>query len=139
MSVAINYWAILVSVIISVVLGFLWYGPFFGKKWMAYMGMTMPAEKPPFKTMLKPIILSLVGAIFMSVLTAIAIGMAKLSGPTTIWCGLLVAASNWLGFVVPPHFNSVGWEGKPWGLFFINVGYWLAYLVIIGAIIYSWA
>ncbi|HLD39833.1 MAG TPA: DUF1761 family protein, partial [Candidatus Nanoarchaeia archaeon] len=33
-----NYLAVLVAAIAAYVVGFLWYGPVFGKKWMALMG-----------------------------------------------------------------------------------------------------
>ncbi len=38
--VDINYGAVLVAAIIEIVLGFLWYGPFFGKMWMKSIGVT---------------------------------------------------------------------------------------------------
>lgn len=37
----INHLAVLVSVIMLFVLGFLWYGPIFGEKWMGLVGLDM--------------------------------------------------------------------------------------------------
>ncbi len=37
---SINWIAVVVGVIVSNVLGFLWYGPLFGKRWMAMIGKT---------------------------------------------------------------------------------------------------
>lgn len=39
--VPVNYLAILVAAVLSMVLGFLWYGPLFGKEWTKLMGVTL--------------------------------------------------------------------------------------------------
>jgi hypothetical protein len=128
MSIVINWWAIVASIVASVVLGFIWYGPLFGKQWMALSGIAMPAERPPFSKMVKPITLSLVGTLFASyVLSAGVVGGAL--------GGMLAGFFAWIGFVVPVNLNFVAWEGKPWTLFAIHAGYWLVLLVAVGAII----
>ena len=38
-TVSVNYLAILVCVVIAMPLGFLWFGPLFGKAWARHMGM----------------------------------------------------------------------------------------------------
>ena len=40
----------------------------------------------------------------------------------------------WIGFYVPLYFGSVGWENKSWSLFFVNTGYYLVTLQVVGAI-----
>ena len=40
MEVSINYLAVLVSAVSAMVLGFLWFGPLFGKEWSKAMGWT---------------------------------------------------------------------------------------------------
>lgn len=133
MQVDVNWLAVLVNMVLSIVLGFIWYGPLFGKKWAALSGIPMPAEKPPFKTMIKPIIFSLVGALFMSYVLSMGIAAA---GAVT---GMVAGFFGWIGFIVPVYLNSSGWEGKPWTLFAINAGYWLVYLFAAGAILGAWA
>ena len=127
MEVAINWWAIIVSMIVSIVLGFVWYGPLFGKIWMKHSGITMPKDKPGMSDMAKPIILSLVGALLASYMLAVIGG------------GWIMAFWLWLGFVVPVYLNFKGWEGKSWQFVAVNAGYWLAYLLIVGCILASWA
>src|SRR2546429_5127684 len=57
----VNYWAILVAVAATMVLGFLWYGPILGKAWMKEMGI--PAgSKPDPKVMRRGLILMLIGS-----------------------------------------------------------------------------
>src|SRR3979411_3551552 len=59
--IRLNYWAILVAVAATMVLGFLWYGPIFGKAWMKEMGI--PAgSKPDPKVMRRGLILMLIGS-----------------------------------------------------------------------------
>lgn len=40
MDISINYLSVLVAAIASIIIGFLWYGPIFGKPWMKLMGFT---------------------------------------------------------------------------------------------------
>ncbi len=127
----INFWAIIISMVLSVVLGFLWYGPLFGKQWMTLSGIKMPDQKPGMDAMIKPIILSLIGAFLMSFVLSFSITFGNsYVGITGIAGGLTCAFFNWLGFVVPTYLNFTGWEGKSWTLFFINTGYWLVFLLL---------
>ena len=52
--------------------------------------------------------------------------------------GLSTGFWNWLGFVAPVTMGAVLWEGKPWGLWFLNAGYQLVNLLVMGVIIASW-
>lgn len=135
MGIYINLWVLLFSIIFSVILGFIWYGPLFGKKWMELNGMKMPDPKPSFKTMLKPMGFSFFGAFCMSFVLAriILIGNAYL-GTSGISSGLATACMVWIGFIVPAHISASNWEGKSWKLFWINTGYWLVYLFVVGGL-----
>lgn len=139
MSVPINYGALVVSALVSVFLGFMWYGPLFGKKWMALAGIAMPAEKPSFAMMLRPMLISVVGSLFMAyaLVNSMTFGNAYL-GMSGVSAALMAAFWNWLGFIVPPALNTIAWEGKSWTLFWINTGYFLVYLAIIGSILAAW-
>lgn len=121
---------------LSVILGFIWYGPLFGKTWMKLSGMMMPDEKPGFATMIKPMILSFIGAILMSFVLASSIAFHDaFYGTSGIGSALSIAVLMWLGFIVPVYLNFSGWEGKPGKLFWINAGYWLVYLLLVAALI----
>ncbi|MDO8488446.1 MAG: DUF1761 family protein [bacterium] len=39
--VPVNYLAILAAAVLSMVLGFLWFGPLFGQTWMKLMGLAL--------------------------------------------------------------------------------------------------
>ncbi|MBP7741552.1 MAG: DUF1761 domain-containing protein [Candidatus Pacebacteria bacterium] len=131
-----NLWITAVSMILSVVLGFLWYGPLFGKQWMELSGIKMPEGKPSLRVMIKPIVLSLVGSFVLvfglASVTAFHNAYWHVTGYAT---GLSFAVFLWLAFIVPPYLNFTGWEGKPWKLFFINSGYWLVYLLLVSVLL----
>lgn len=132
----VNIWPILISMILSVVLGFIWYGPLFGKKWMTLSNIPMPDPKPSASMMVKPMIISFIGAIFMSYVLTYLIsfhnGFYQTSGYMS---AILTGVFVWIGLIVPVYLNFLGWEGRPKTLFFINSGYWLVFIVISSAII----
>ncbi len=120
----------------SVLLGFIWYGPLFGKKWMALSNIHMPEEKPSFSVMIKPIILSFIGSALMTFTLASSIVFHDAFYQTAgLVSALGMAFLLWLGFIVPVYFNFAGWEGKSWTLFFINTGYWFVFLALSATVI----
>src|SRR5262245_56882131 len=44
--IPVNYWAVLVAALFTIVLGFLWYGPLLGKPWMRFAAVTAQTMKP---------------------------------------------------------------------------------------------
>ena len=102
------------------ILGWLWYGPLFGKKWMAGMKIDPKKMKAAGKSAGK----SYAGMIVSSLLTFFVLSKLLSSfAVATLHSTLLFAFWVWLGFVVPIQFGSVLWEGKPSSVFFINVAY----------------
>lgn len=133
----INYLAILVSGIVSMFLGWSWYGPLFGKQWMALSGITMPPVITPEikKGMTRGYIGTLVGA----VITAFVLSNVLIAfGATTAGEALRIAFIAWLGFFVPTGMGMVLWEGKPWKLYFIHIGYSLVSLGLMSLILALW-
>jgi hypothetical protein len=135
MEVALNWWAIIGTMVASVVLGFLWYGPLFGKAWMRETGIKMP-EDGQRPSMAKPVIISLIGAFFLAYALnhGLVFGNAYLNMSGAV-SGLMGAFWYWLGFVVPVMLSFVAWEGKSWKLFCIQAGYWLALILVSGLLI----
>ena len=138
--VPINYLAVLASAVVMMVLGGLWYGPLFGKQWSALMGWSAEEMKAKMaKGMAKSYVLMALGALLMSFILAHAIIFAdaylNMSG---VSAGLEVGFMNWLGFVVPVSLGTVLWDGKPWKLWVINAGYYLAGLLLIGVLLALW-
>ena len=66
-AVPINYWAVIVATIASMVTGYLWYGPIFGKQWIKEMGWTAEAmEAAKKKGMTKQYCLMALGSLIMA-------------------------------------------------------------------------
>jgi hypothetical protein len=138
MSVEINYLAVALSAVSNIIIGFLWYGPLFGKAWADMMGFkfnTPEDQKMMQKKAIPGYIASFVGALIMAYTLAhyIAMGMSFF-GTTALAAGFQSAFWGWLGLIVPVTVGIVFWESKPWKLWFINASYWLVSLLAMGAI-----
>jgi hypothetical protein len=140
MGVPINYYAVLVVAIVNMILGFVWYGPLFGKTWASMMGyneQTMSEAKA--KGMTKTYAIMAIGALVMSYVLAHAVVFAiAYTNITGVKGGLMGGFWNWLGFVAPVTLGTVLWDGKPWKLWAINAGYYLVVLLIGGMILATW-
>ncbi|HZS42705.1 MAG TPA: DUF1761 domain-containing protein [Candidatus Paceibacterota bacterium] len=136
----INYLAVLVCGIAAMILGYLWYGPFFGKTWMREMGVSVETMSPEqTKGMGKRYFLMFIGALVMAWVLAHSIITAALyTGLTGVGLGLLIGFMSWLGFVAPVTLGSVLWENKSWKLWWINNSYYIVDLVIMGIILALW-
>ncbi|HLD40497.1 MAG TPA: DUF1761 domain-containing protein [Candidatus Nanoarchaeia archaeon] len=135
----VNYIAIMVAAVAAHVLGFLWYGPLFGKKWASMMKFTEKnKEKAKGKGMAKLYVLSFIGSLVTAFVLSLFIGPAfdVVSGMIN---GAIVAALIWIGFMATKALGGVLWEEKSWKLYFLNVSYDLVSLVAMGVIIGAWA
>lgn len=141
MDISVNYLAILAAGIISIITGSLWYGPLFGEYWMKTMKFKKPAkmDDEAKMAMMKSYGITTVASLVMAyVLSHIITFSSAYMGVSGVSAGLSSAFWMWLGFIVPTSLNSVLWEGKPLKLWFINVGYHLVTLLIIGPVIAVW-
>ncbi len=139
-AVPVNYLAVLVAAVASMIIGSLWYGPLFGKPWMALIGMTpekIAAAKGKGMTM--SYALMFVGSLVMSFVLAHSLIFASAYTNTTgAIAGMMVGFWSWLGFVAPVTLGSVLWENKSWNLWLLNNGYYIVTLVVIGIILALW-
>lgn len=133
----INYWAVIVSAVVSIIIGSLWYGPLFGKAFMKAMGMNEWSEEKKArmkKSMTMSYVLQAVASLVMFyVLARFMIGMDQMS----VQGGLTTALWVWIGFVLPIQLGDAVWGGK-WILFRINSGNMLVTLLVVGAILGAW-
>lgn len=139
--VPINYWAVIVSAILAIGLGYLWYGPLFGRQWVAMMGWSHDDIEQKLRRGVGPqYLLQAVSALVMAFALAHSIIFAgSFLHQSGLFAGLEAAMWSWLGFVVPVSLGSVLWDGKPWKLWMLNVGYYLVMLLMMGAILGYWA
>ena len=129
----INYLAVFVAALSAFIIGSLWYGPLFGRKWMYYQGFSEEDLKKGSMSM--PVILAV--NYIATVLAAFAIAMFLGPGSNAsfgIFAGFMIAVF-WIG---TSRLNDVLYENKPWGLFFINAGYYVVVYILMGAILGAW-
>jgi hypothetical protein len=140
MTPVINYAAVIVAMLSSIVLGFAWYGPLFGKPWMAIMGFSKDSmDKAKAKGMTKNYLIMMVGSFLTAYVLAHALEFASVYTKTYgISAGLMAAFWNWLGFIAPVQVGDQLWGGKPWKLFLITGGYSLVSMCIMGVILAVW-
>lgn len=129
--------AVLLATLVAIILGFLWYGPLFGKAWMATMGITpeqvaeVKAKGMPKTTYPLMILSSLVMAF---VLGHVYLFGSTFTGTFGVMGGLSAAFWSWLGFVAPVLLGGVLWEKKSWKWWLILSGYYLVSLLLQGIV-----
>ena len=140
MDISINYLAVGIAVVANFVLGWLWYGPIFGKPWAAEMGMDIN-QKPETGVMARGMIFMVIGNFLMAYVLAHNIfawslvpGMEENSSVMT---AIMTALFTWLGFYVPTHLGATVWENKSWKLTAINLSYHFVTLFVAAIIILS--
>jgi Protein of unknown function (DUF1761) len=131
---SVNFLAVFVGALIEMGLGFVWYGPFFAKPWMALQGWTEERMRGPGPN---PVIyvVPFIGALVTAYVLAVVIGatqMATLAGGAGL--GLLVA----IGFVLPAFASNYTFSSRPSKLYLIDAGYFVVAWVLIGALLGLW-
>ena len=110
----INWTAIIAAGIASMVVGFIWYGPLFGKTWMKLTGKKEMGDKSKMPMTY--------GIMFVgSLVTAYVLSAFGGSLQTAFWA--------WLGFQATLLLGSVLWEGKSWELYCLNASHQLVSLL----------
>jgi hypothetical protein len=137
MEPSINYLAVLLAAIASMVVGFIWYSKlFFGEPWARLMGHTDASLRAAQKELGKLYGMSFLFALLTSYVLAHVIALSQAFYHTsTLQAGLSSALCMWLGFVMPVQFTGEMFGGRKWRLFWINTGYQLAGLVVGGVVI----
>jgi len=156
-----NFLAIFVASLIPLVLGFIWYNPkFLGTVWMKEAEMT--EEKMKSGNMLVifglTFVLSFILAFFLQQLTNHQMGAVQLtggdltdvkssfhafmadygSGFRTFKHGALHGVLAGVLLIFPIIAINGMFERKSWKYIFVNSGYWILTLAIVGSIICGW-
>lgn len=135
----INFWAVLVCAVVSLVIGSIWYGPIFGKKWMQIVGADkydMERRKQMQKEAMPLYIVQFLLSLFQAyVLAHYIYGWSEASGvENALW---IVAA-----FVIPTTAGASMWtadSGKvKWARFLIQAGCQVVTFVAFGLILGYW-
>jgi hypothetical protein len=141
--ISVNYFAVFVAALSSMVVGFMWFGPLFGKTWMKLMGWSKKdlekTKEEKGSEMNKLYAIQFIGSLAMAFVLSHALEFAMTYlGTEGVSAGLQTGFWNWLGFVAPVTLASVLWEGKSWKLYLFNNSYYLTVLLVMGVILAVW-
>jgi len=129
----VNWFGIILAAIAQMVVGFIWYGPLFGKTWMSMMGIN--TQRMSREGMGRTYAIQAVGSLVTAYVLAKLVGMM---GAKTLAAGVQAGFWVWLGFVATVTLGSVLYERRSWNLYVLNNGYQLVSLAIMGAILVRW-
>ncbi|MDO8521984.1 MAG: DUF1761 domain-containing protein [bacterium] len=148
----INYWAVLVCAVLSMIVGYVWYGPLFGKKWAEIMGAdaTDLEARSPLKgrggdmisqNQMQKRAMPLYAVQFLLTLFQVWVLAYYIQG----WkdaSGLENSLWIWAAFVVPIIAGGAMWNNDSakvsWARFLIQSGYQLVMFAIFGLILGMW-
>jgi len=136
---SLNWLAILVAGISTMVVGFLWYSPLlFAKAWMREMGYD-PNDKARMEEMKKSAGPAYGGSFLASLLSAFTLALI-LHGlrAEDLHTGLMLGFHVWLGFVATVQFTGALFAKQSMKLFAINAGYQLVCYLVMAVILTVW-
>lgn len=136
---SLNWLAILLAAISTMILGFLWYSPLlFAKTWTREMGYD-PNDKAKMDEMRKSAGPAYAGSFVASLLSAFTLALI-LHGmrAESLHFGLMASFHIWLGFVATVQFTGALFAKQSMRLFAINTGYQLVCYLVMGAILVLW-
>lgn len=123
-----NLLAILVAAATGFLIGGLWYGPLFGKAWMAEHGFT--EEQLRAGNMVK-----IYGLTFaFSVLSALFLGHLLSAVDASARATIMISVGIALGYIIPAIGTNYLFSRKSGKLFAIDAGYWLTFYAAMGLV-----
>ncbi len=135
-------WAALASVVATMVVGFLWYGPVLGKPWMRAVGMDRmtPAEQQAAQKAATPgYVTSMVSTLVAVALLDLLVDWAMPGSPyadDAAWIGgTAIAFTAFVAFYVPGTLTAQFFEKRSWVAWAIGTGYWGVLSLVWGAIV----
>ena len=136
---SLNWLAILVAAVVTMILGFLWYSPLlFAKAWTREMGYD-PNDKTKMDEMRKSAGPAYAGSFVASLISAFTLALI-LHGmrADSLHFGLMASFHIWLGFIATVQFTGALFAKQSMKLFAINTGYQLVCFLAMGAILVLW-
>ncbi|MBT9472912.1 MAG: DUF1761 domain-containing protein [Pseudomonadota bacterium] len=123
----INWIAVVVAFVLLEILGFLWYGPLFGARWMAEQGTPSDPKSEQFALG--------VGAL-VTILTVLGLAwLLRRLGATSLQAGLSAAFAAWVFFNFTTMALDYLFMGQTVVFVAINMGYQLVSYLIAGAVL----
>ena len=131
---SINWLAVVVCVVVSMISGSLWYNPktFFPTWWKVVGG---GREQPGMENMGMTWALTVLSSFVQAVAMAF---MVKAMGSTTIGSGALTGFMLWFGFIAPTYLVNKLFAGHGLKIWAIEIGNHLVNFLLFGAILAVW-
>lgn len=135
----INYWAVLTCAVLSMIIGTIWFGPLFGKKWTEIIcasNIDEARRKEMQKSAMPLYLLSFILTFFqVYVLAHFAQAWRDVSSiESSVWI--------WAAFIIPTVAAGAMWNADSakvsWARFFIQAGYYLVLFIIFGLVLGFW-
>jgi len=125
----INLVAVLIAAIVSMVIGFVWYSPwFFGKAWMKSMGVVPgPEADAKKKGMWKTFLSSFLLTIVTSYVVAVIVNSVFMRD---IYSAIVTGLTLSIGFIVSVRLNDKLFTPMSWTPFLISTGYYTLSIVV---------
>ncbi len=128
-----NWLAVVVATVAAMIIGYLWYGPIFGKMWMGAMGKTEEEIRASRSSAAIPI------SIVTAFITAVALAsVMSAAGVDTVTNGIVWGLFAAFGFIATSQMNNAVYEGRNSTVTALYIIYQLFTLAVMGAIIAVW-
>ena len=137
MNTPVNLGAVASCALLHMALGALWYSVLFGKPWTRLMGLSAEGRQSPasVKRAKMGYRISILCYLLMAWILA---HFVKFTGAATVWQGIQLGALLWLGFTLPTMLPNHFFSDRPVRLAWINLGFPLVGLCLMGAILAVW-
>ena len=136
----INYWAVLVAMLSSMVVGSVWYTPaVFGKRWARLAGADISDPDKTAAQAWMPIVVT----VLVSFVTAWALAGASAIAwhfydGSFLVAALVTSVLLWAGFTAARFITHDAFEGRPSSLTVLNIAHELVTIVVMAVIIGVW-
>lgn len=134
MGVEVNYLAVFLAMLSSMVVGSIWYArPVFGNLWIKLAKVDMTKKGAPVWVPI--LVTAIVSLLTAYVLAHVAFLSNKFFGNSFLQDSLSTAFWLWLGLTAARFVTHDAFEGRPWKLTILNCAHELATILLMGLII----
>ena len=127
----INWLAVVVGVVVSNVVGFLWYGPLFGNTWLRIIGKKREDIEA------SPSMYAVTAVASLVTMVVLAMVVAAFGGETFV-DGLVAGAVAFIGLGATATFVFTTFSGPPVGAWFLLAAYQLLVHGVMGGVFATW-
>ena len=136
MLIDVNYWAVVLATVSTMIVGSIWYTPkVFGNYWMRVAKVDNTSDRGAVGPIVTTLIVSFISAWVLAITTQVA--WIALDGNyllMAITTGLML----WAGFTAARFITHDVFEGRPAGLTILNIAHELVTVLVMALIIGAW-